>query len=298
MPNLIPDNTIPLNDAIYRSKPVSTTRDPKVNNHRSSLLLGSSPSRQSTHNSELSASLSKMTINDNMDNLRFYQLDLLSMRFVDLARRTYLDLRIDIDRPGQRIHLYGPSDQVAVCKNYFESVLNSMVHKHYKIGKEMAVFLSNPDTVELIIGNLMHTDHVCAFEIERTGNSHRRHSVSPPQSINSLDSSSITTAHNKLILYGLTRESCDRVYDILRHDVRVSSIMLDKDDKRCLASESWHTYVRNLYSSSGGFRRRRVLLQVKQNHLKLVGFRQDVDTMRRRIYDYFVENSISFYESD
>ena len=33
------NNNIPLNDAVYRSKPVSTTRDPKVNNHRSSLLL-------------------------------------------------------------------------------------------------------------------------------------------------------------------------------------------------------------------------------------------------------------------
>ncbi|CAF0804650.1 unnamed protein product [Rotaria sp. Silwood1] len=298
LPNINTDNIIPLNDAIYRSKPVSTTRDPKVNNHRSSLLLGSSPSRQSTHNSELPSTLSKMTINDHLENLRLYQLDLLSMRFVDLARRTYLDLRIDIDRTGRRVHLCGPSDQVAICKNYFESVLNGMVHKHYKIGKEMAVFLSNPDTVELIIGNLMHTDHVCAYEIERSNNNHRRNSASPPRSINSLDTSSITSGHNKLVLYGLTRESCDRVYDILRHDVRVSSIMLDKDDKRCLASESWHAYVRDLYSNSGGFRRRRVLLQVKQNHLKLVGFKQDVDTMRRRIYDYFVENSISFYESD
>jgi hypothetical protein len=44
--------------------------------------------------------------------------------------------------------LRGPMDQVNVCKNYFESILNSIIHKHYKIGKEMAVFLSNPDTGE------------------------------------------------------------------------------------------------------------------------------------------------------
>ena len=40
------------------------------------------------------------------------------------------------------------------------------------------------------------------------------------------------------------------------------------------------------------------LLQVKQNQLTLVGFGQDVDAMRKQIYDYFVENAISFYESD
>jgi hypothetical protein len=140
------NNNIPLNDAIYRSKPVSTTRDPKVNNHRSSLLLHSSPSRLSTHDSELPPTLSNMTVDDTIDNLRLYQLDLLSMRFVDLARRTYINLTIDIDRIGRLVHLRGPPDQVSVCKNYFESILNSIVHKHYKIGKEMAVFLSNPDT--------------------------------------------------------------------------------------------------------------------------------------------------------
>jgi hypothetical protein len=112
------------------------------------------------------------------------------------------------------------------------------------------------------------------------------------------NSASAINTHHKLVLYGLTRDGCDRVYDILRHDIRVRSIMLDKDDKRCLASESWHAYVRELYSNPGGFRRRRVLLQVKQNQLTLVGFGQDVDAMRRRISDYFVENAISFYESD
>jgi hypothetical protein len=140
-PTTTSNNNIPLNDAVYRSKPLSTTRDPKVNNHRSSLLLHSSPSRQSTHNNDLPP-----TVDDTIDNLRLYQLDLLSMRFVDLARRTYMNLTIDIDRSGRRVHLHGPSDQVSVCKNYFESILNSIVHKHYKIGKEMAVFLSNPDT--------------------------------------------------------------------------------------------------------------------------------------------------------
>ena len=74
--------------------------------------------------------------------------------------------------------------------------------------------------------------------------------------------------------------------------------MLDKDDKRVLASDSWHAYVRDLYSNPGGFRRRRVLLQVKQNQLTLVGFEPDVQAMRKQIYDYFVENAISFYESD
>jgi hypothetical protein len=140
------NNNIPLNDAVYRSKPVSTTRDPKVNNHRSSLLLRSSPLRQSTHNGILTVPPTNITIDDNLDNLRLYQLDLFSMRFVDLARRTYMNLSIDIDRIGRRVHLRGPPDQVSVCKNYFESILNGIVHKHYKIGKEMAVFLSNPDT--------------------------------------------------------------------------------------------------------------------------------------------------------
>lgn len=76
--------------------------------------------------------------------------------------------------------------------------------------------------------------------------------------------------------------------------------MLDKDDRRCLASESWNDYVRDLYSDNGNgsFRRRRVLLQVKQNQLTLVGFEKDVVAMRKRIEDYFVENAISFYESD
>ena len=107
-----------------------------------------------------------------------------------------------------------------------------------------------------------------------------------------------TINQHKLVLYGLTRETCDRVHESLRHDIRVRSIMLDKDDRRVLASDSWHAYVRDLYSNPGGFRRRRVLLQIKQNQLTLVGFEHDVDAMRRQIYDYFVENAISFYESD
>lgn len=75
--------------------------------------------------------------------------------------------------------------------------------------------------------------------------------------------------------------------------------MLDKDDRRCFNEDSWHSYLRNLYSNTGaGFRRRRVLLQVKQNQLIFVGFQQDVNDMRKHIYDYFMENAISFYESD
>ncbi|CAF1019069.1 unnamed protein product [Adineta steineri] len=303
-PTPTPNNNIPLNDAVYRSKPVSTTRDPKVNNQRSSLLLRSSPLTQSTPDIELPPPLQNINIDDHIDKLRLYQLDLLSMRFVDLARRTYGDLSIDIDRVGRRVHLRGPPDQVAVCKNYFESILHGIVHKHYSIGKEMAVFLSNPDTVGVIIAYLTNTDHVCAYEIERISNNHRRSAVSPTPNVNSLGtvpnhaSSAAINTHHKLVLYGLTRDGCDRVFDILRHDIRVRSIMLDKDDRRCLASESWHAYVRELYSNPGGFRRRRVLLQVKQNQLTLVGFGQDVDAMRRRISDYFVENAISFYESD
>ncbi|CAF1313456.1 unnamed protein product [Rotaria magnacalcarata] len=294
------NNTIPLNDAVYRSKPFTATRDPKVNNQRSSVFLRSSPSRRSMHNPELLSSLPKTTIDDYIDNLRLYQLDLLGMRFVDLARHTYLNLSIDIDRTGRRVHLCGPPDQVAVCKNYFESVLNSLVERHYKIGKELAVFLSNPDTVELIIGNLVVADHVCAYEVERISNNYRRSSTSPTRNLHTVDtlSSNSGNYHHKLILYSLTRDTCDQVYDLIRHDVHVSSIMLDKDDKRCLAGDSWNGHVRDLYSSSGGFRRRRVLLQVKQNHLKLVGFKHDVDNMRKRINDYFVENSISYYESD
>lgn len=141
------NNTIPLNDAVYRSKPVSATRDPKVNNQRSSVLLRSSPPRHGIQQrSESPTTTSKVVIDDYIENLRLYQLDLLSMRFVELAQRTYTNLTINMDRPGRRVQLSGPPDQVAVCKNYFESVLNSLIHKHYKIGKDIAVFLSNPDT--------------------------------------------------------------------------------------------------------------------------------------------------------
>ena len=148
--------------------------------------------------------------------------------------------------------------------------------------------------VEIVIDNLTRADYACSYEIERITDHHRhrRNSASPTPS------SSSSSSHHKLLLYGLARENCDRVYEFLRQDIRVSSIMLDKDDKRCLAGDAWHGYVRDLYSHLGGFRRRRVLLQVKQNQLTLVGFGQDVDAMRKRIHDYFVENAISFYESD
>jgi len=312
---------IPLTEAVYRSKPVSATRDPKVNNHRSSLLLRSFSPIKNLNTIELPPpppppallSPSIAIIDDSLENLRLCHIDLLSMRFIDLARRTYINLTIDIDRNGRRIILRGPLDQVNICKNYFESILNSILHKHYKIGKEMAVFLSNPDTgklnlfrfvlfyslilVEIVIGNLTHAEHVCSYEIERITDHRRRSSASPIPSTNNYGQTS-NTSHHKLVLYGLSRENCDRVYDFLRHDIRVSSIMLDKDDKRCLASDAWHGYIRDLYSKPGGFRRRRVLLQVKQNQLTFVGFGQDVDEMRRQIYDYFVENAISFYESD
>jgi hypothetical protein len=151
--------------------------------------------------------------------------------------------------------------------------------------------------VEIVIDNLARADHVCAYEIERISDHHRRSSTSPITTMNN-HGQVINPNHHKLVLYGLTRENCDRVYDFLRHDIRVSSIMLDKDDKRCLASDAWHSYIRDLYSNPGGFRRRRVLLQVKQNQLTFVGFGHDVDAMRKQIYDYFVENAISFYESD
>jgi hypothetical protein len=310
---------MPLTEAVYRSKPVSAIRDPKVNNHRSSLLLRpSSPVKQNLNSVELPPpppALSPLIaiIDDSLENLRLSHIDLLSTRFIDLARRTYINLNIDIERNGRRVILRGPLDQVNVCKNYFESILNRIIHKHYKIGKEMAVFLSNPDTgkekrfyliqkkfsilVEIVIGNLSHADHVCAYEIERITDHHRRSSASPIPTTNNHGQSS-NPSHHKLVLYGLSREDCDQVYDFLRQDIRVSSIMLDKDDKRCLASDAWHAYVRDLYSNPGGFRRRRVLLQVKQNQLTFVGFGHDVDAMRKQIYDYFVENAISFYESD
>jgi hypothetical protein len=163
--------------------------------------------------------------------------------------------------------------------------------------------------VEVIIGNLARMDHVCAYEIERISHSQRQNSLSPtsqqhPQlstsiNSNSLSSTSINHSQHKLVLYSLTRDQCDRVYDLLRHDIHVSSIKFDKDDRRCLTNDSWHAYVRRLYAGEGdGFRRRRVLLNVKQNQLTLVGFEHDVNAMRKRIYDYFVENAISFYESD
>lgn len=149
--------------------------------------------------------------------------------------------------------------------------------------------------MEIIIANLARLDYVCAYEIERTsGTSIRRGSISPT----SLSSTNSHSQH-RLILYSLTREQCDRVFDYLSHEIHVSTIMLDKDDRRCLASDSWQDYARDLYADGGGaFRRRRVLLQVKQNQLTLVGFEQDVVGMRKRIEDYFVENAISFYESD
>jgi hypothetical protein len=151
--------------------------------------------------------------------------------------------------------------------------------------------------VEIVISNLAHANHTCSYEIERITDHHRRSSASPIPTMGNYGQSS-NNSHHKLVLYGLTRETCDRVYDFLRNDIRVSSIMLDKDDKRCLASDVWHAYVRDLYSNPVGFRRRRVLLQVKQNQLTFVGFGQDVNAMRKQIYDYFVENAISFYESE
>jgi hypothetical protein len=147
----ITTNHIPLNDAIYRSKPVSAIRDPKVNNHRSSLLIRSSSPPPPKQNIELPPpptllSPSIAIIDDTLENLRSYQLDLLSMRFFELARRTYANLNIEMERPTRRIILHGPLDQVNACKHYFESILNGIIYKQYKIGKEMAVFLSNPDT--------------------------------------------------------------------------------------------------------------------------------------------------------
>lgn len=139
-------NSIPLNDAVYRSKPVSIARDPKVNNHRSSLLMHSSPTQTNTHHSDTPGPIPSIFIDDSIGHLRLYQLDLIAMRFVDLARRSYVNLSIDIDRNARCVHLHGPPDQVNVCKDYFQSILGNVVHKSYKIGKEMAVFLSNPDT--------------------------------------------------------------------------------------------------------------------------------------------------------
>lgn len=151
VPKKSSSKNIPLNNAVYRSKPVSTTRDPKVNNQRSSFLFGSTPSLNSIPDNDLHEPLSCMTIDDNIMNLRLYQLDLLSMHFVELAQQTYTDLSIEIDRRGRRVHLCGPPDQVATCKAYFQSILNRLVHKHFKIGKELAVFLSNPDTGKHLI---------------------------------------------------------------------------------------------------------------------------------------------------
>lgn len=146
----------PLNEAVYRSKPLNASRDPKVNNHRASLLLQSiSPGKISSSSSDIPLppppvlpSPSNAIIDDSLENLRSYQMDLLNMRFVDLAKRAYNSLTIDIDRSSRRLHIRGSLDQVNICKNYFESILNTVTHKHYRIGKEMAVFLSNPDTGE------------------------------------------------------------------------------------------------------------------------------------------------------
>jgi len=156
-------NHTQLNGAVYRSKPVSTTRDPKVNNHRSSLLIRSlSPTKSITHNFEIPlpsalSTPSTAIIDDSLESLRSSHIDLLSMRFIELAKRTYTNLNIEIERNARRMILHGPLDQVNVCKTYFESILNNIIHRHYKIGKEMAVFLSNPDTgrFETLINNFL-----------------------------------------------------------------------------------------------------------------------------------------------
>ena len=140
----VSQQNIPLNDAVYRSKPVVTARDPRVDNQRSFTFVRGSPARQSSRSVDSSAS--QPVIDEYLDELRLYQLDLLSMRFIDLARQTYLNLSIHIDRPGRRVHLHGPTDQLKVCKTYFQSILQGMARKHYKLKREMAIFLSNPDT--------------------------------------------------------------------------------------------------------------------------------------------------------
>ena len=95
---------VPLTEAVYRSKPVNTARDPKVNNHRSSLYLqASSPMKSNLTSFEMPPppaflSPSNTVIDDMLENLRSYQLDLLGMRFLELARRTYPHLSIEFDR--------------------------------------------------------------------------------------------------------------------------------------------------------------------------------------------------------
>lgn len=138
---LTASNGIPLNDAVFRSKPVMTSRDPKVDNQRSSIFIRSSPLRQSSRNKTTNS-----IVDDYVENLRMYQLDFLSMRFIDLARQIYLNINIHVERSKRRVHLHGIADQVIVCKNYFLSILQGIVHKYYKLGREMAIFLSNPDT--------------------------------------------------------------------------------------------------------------------------------------------------------
>ena len=146
-------NALPPITAVYRSKPVNGTRDTKLTNHRSSVFLPSfsPPVKPSLNQLDLAPPPalpipSNAIIDSALENLRSYQLDLLAMRSLDLARRTYTHLHIEVDRAGRRILLRGPIDQVNICKNYLESILNGIVYKQYRIGKEMAVFLSNPDT--------------------------------------------------------------------------------------------------------------------------------------------------------
>ncbi|CAF1583929.1 unnamed protein product [Didymodactylos carnosus] len=236
-------------------------------------------------NNSLSSSIQNLQnsieTTDSVDHLRHYQMDLLSMKFFDLAHRSYANLKIDQDRIQRKIILHGPFDEVQTCKGYFETILKNLLQREYKISREMAIFLSNPDTVDLIIDNLSKSDHVCSYEIERGGSSQTGIGISSP---------------SKLILYSLTKDQCDQVYNRLRDDICVRQIMLDKDDKRFLSNEHWMKYIKELYTKE--FRRRKVLLQVKQNSVTLVGFIHDVKEMRKKIYDYFRENNISFYESD
>ncbi|CAF0906006.1 unnamed protein product, partial [Didymodactylos carnosus] len=262
---------------LYRTRQVNGnyerigTRDPKVNFandsseniqeqqstkmsnrfHRpTSSLLHMIPSKINNKNHSLSSSTQNLQysteITDSIDHLRHYQMDLLSMKFFDLAQRSYTNLKIEQDRIQRKIILIGPFDEVQTCKGYFEAILKNLLQREYKINREMAIFLSNPDTVELIISNLAKLDHVCSYEIERGSSSQTVTGISSP---------------SKLILYSLTKDQCDQVYKRLRDDICVRQIMLDKDDKRFLSNEHWIKYIKELYTKE--FRRRKVLLQNK-----------------------------------
>lgn len=117
----------------FHRKQFSAIRDVKVEQQKPS-------SSESLRLNSLS------TIFEQFENLRSFQIDFLSTRFIELARRTYQNISINVDSNKRRLTIEGIAEQVLLCKNYFRSIIDGIVHEKYSISKELATFLGNPDT--------------------------------------------------------------------------------------------------------------------------------------------------------